>query len=511
MEGASKTASESEAPRPGILHGLSAKLLLLTMLFVMVGEVLIFVPSIANFRVKWLEDRIKTAQIATLVVEAAPDQLISDELRRELLARAGAKAIAFKRGESRHLVLAGPELPEIDAHYDIRDVTWFETIVDAVETMVAGNGRVIRVLGYATDPSGQFTELVIDERPLRKAMIAFSFTIAKLSIILSLIVATLIYYTLHVTFVRPMRRLTKNMVSFSSHPEDQSRIIMPSDRDDEIGVAERELNRMQTQLANTLQQKTRLAALGLAVSKVSHDLRNMLSSAQLISDRLGQIDDPTVKRFAPKLIASLDRAIGLCVQTLKYGRAQEAPPDRERFELRSLVDEIIDTVAPEASTRTILYNDVPPELEIDADSDHMFRVLMNMLRNAAEALDHETDAIAMGEEGFVRIRAWREGTVVTIQIADNGPGVPARARAHLFEAFQGSGRSGGTGLGLAISAELVRAHGGELILAESEKGAEFRIVIPDRVHEIRPGRRGERRVVDGPGTLVVPRRDERSS
>ncbi|WP_239024978.1 sensor histidine kinase [Rhodoligotrophos defluvii] len=482
-----------EVPQPGLLRGLSARLLMLTVLFVMVGEVLIFLPSIANFRITWLEDRVKAAQIAGLVAKAAAGRPLSDTVRQSLLARAGVEAIAFKRGESRHLVLAGKQFPTVDKHYDIRDFTWTEAMVDALDTIFAGGDRTIRVLGSAPTPEGKFTEIVLSEAPLRKAMLHFALNIAKLSILLSLIVAALIYYTLHVTLVRPMRGLIRNMLYFSENPEDKSRIITPSGRNDEIGVAERELNHMQTELSATLQQKTRLAGLGLAVSKVSHDLRNMLSSAQLISDRLSQIDDPTVQRFAPKLIASLDRAIALCVQTLKYGRAQEAPPAREMFELRELLDEVIDMVLPEASSRIVLYNDVPPELQVDADRDHLFRVFMNLLRNAVEALDEAGPSRLPEEDGFVRIRAWREGTVVTVQVVDNGPGIPEKARAHLFEAFLGAGRSGGTGLGLAISAELVRAHGGELRLVHSEVGADFRVIIPDTIPSLRPGRRGERR------------------
>src|SRR4029079_9562465 len=112
---------------------------------------------------------------------------------------------------------------------------------------------------------------------------------------------------------------TRYMLRFSENPEDASRIIVPSQRRDEIGTAERELAHMQSELTQTLQQKNRLAALGLAVSKISHDLRNMLASAQLISDRLGSLPDLTVQRFAPKLIASLGRAISFCEGTLRFG------------------------------------------------------------------------------------------------------------------------------------------------------------------------------------------------
>ena len=285
--------------------------------------------------------------------------------------------------------------------------------------------------------------------------LTYSNNILKLSIILSIIVAAMAFFAFNHVLVRPIRKLATNMLGFARQPEDASRIIEPTQRQDEIGVAERELNHMQIELTGMLQQKSRLAALGLAVSKVSHDLRNMLASAQLISDRLSMVDDPTVQKFTPKLITSLDRAIDFCAQTLKYGRAEEAPPRRERYLLHQIVEEVVDTAVVQASSRIVLFNDVGRDVEIDADREHLFRILMNIVRNAVQALQ----SAPMDDEGQVRLKAWREGSITTIEISDNGPGVPEKARQHLFEAFRGSARSGGTGLGLSIANELVRAHG----------------------------------------------------
>jgi signal transduction histidine kinase len=286
--------------------------------------------------------------------------------------------------------------------------------------------------------------------------------------------------------------MTMNMLAFSANPEDSSRVIQPSGRRDEIGIAERELNHMQSELISTLQHKSRLAALGLAVSKVSHDLRNMLASAQLISDRLAMVNDPTVQKFVPKLIASLDRAIEFCVQTLKFGRAEEAPPRRERFSLHPLIEEIIEALAINASPRVVLFNEVAPDVIVDADRDHLFRVLMNIARNAVQALESSFTDQPAGE-GAVRLSAHRTEAGVTIAVKDNGPGIPQKARDHLFEAFHGSARPGGTGLGLAIASELARAHGGEIkLVVSSAAGTEFWVVIPDRLTALKTGRRGER-------------------
>ena len=487
-----RQVAETDVPaRPRIWRGLSGKVLALAVLFVMVGEVLIFLPSIANFRVNWLQNRIAIAEVAALAVEAAPEQRVSDDLRKELLRGAGVRVVALKKGNTRHLILQADGDHSVRQSYDLRLTNWMEMIRDAFDALLMGGNRIIRVVDYPPNMSGDFIEVTLDEYPLRKAMLTYSGNILKLSVILSLIVAALAFIAFNHVLVRPIRHLTSNMLRFAREPEDASRIISPSDRQDEIGVAERELQHMQTELTGMLQQKSRLAALGLAVSKVSHDLRNMLASAQLISDRLAMVDDPTVQKFTPKLISSLDRAIEFCAQTLKFGRAREAPPRRDRFELRPVADEVIDTAVVQASSRIVLFNDIGRDVEVDADREQLFRILMNIVRNAVEVLQSAAAEASLDTEGQVRLKAWREGATTTIEISDNGPGVPERARQHLFEAFRGSVRSGGTGLGLTIANELAHAHGGEIrLLSDNRPGAVFWVVIPDRVVELHPGRRG---------------------
>jgi signal transduction histidine kinase len=290
-----------------------------------------------------------------------------------------------------------------------------------------------------------------------------------------MITAALVYFALNSLFVQPMMRISRNIVAFSRNPEDASRIIVPSKRKDEIGTAERELAQMQAELSQTLHQKNRLAALGLAVSKISHDLRNMLSNAQLLSDRLGSLPDPTVQRFAPKLIGSLNRAIALCESTLRFGRAEEAPPRREALPLKPLVAEVGDGLGLPREDVIAWSIEVDEALRVDADRDQLFRVLSNLCRNAVQAIEQQDTT-----RGHIRVSALRNGKRVTIDVSDDGPGLPPKARAHLFQAFQGSTRAGGTGLGLAVAHELVAAHGGIIQLLETERGTAFRIEIPDR-------------------------------
>jgi signal transduction histidine kinase len=343
--------------------------------------------------------------------------------------------------------------------------------------MLETDNDTIRIIG-PSPRGGQFIEVVVDEKPLRLAMYRFSINLLLMSLVIVMITVALVYPALHYLFVRPMRRITANLVAFHQDPENPSRIIAPSTRGDEIGRTEAELAAMQRDLVSMFHQKNRLAALGLAVSKINHDLRNILASAQLISDQLATVPDPRVQRFAPKLMRSLERAIAFCQSTLSYGRAQEATPDRRMVAVEPIVNEVRDSLGLATGGRIAWIDALERGLVIDADPDQLFRVILNLVRNAVQALEGRADPGAAIDQ--IRVMGRREGSVTILEISDTGPGVPAKAREHLFEAFQGAARDGGTGLGLAIAAELIRAHGGELRLVEGTIGATFRIAVPDR-------------------------------
>jgi signal transduction histidine kinase len=479
--------NEETAVRPEEIRtprfGLSGKLLVLTILFVMIAEVLIYVPSVANFRVVWLKDRLATAYTAALVLDAAPNGVVSDELGKQILDSIGARAVAMKMGKSRRMLAIDDMPPAVAATYDMRNVYAVDAIIDAFATMLNNKKDVMRVVGPAP-MGGEYIELVMDELPLRKAMLRYSADILFLSLVISAITAALVYLALHYMFVRPMRRITANMIAFRADPEDNERAIVPSTRLDEIGVAERELATMQSELASMLHQKSRLASLGLAVSKINHDLRNLLASAQLFSDRLAKIPDPGVQRFAPKLMHALERAIAFCQSTLSYGRLQEPPPDRRPIPLEPLVDEVHETLGLGADAPIRWITGIERDLIVEADYDQLFRILLNLARNAVQAMETQAEGRTDPGRDQIRITGRREGAVVVIEVSDTGPGFSEKAQAHLFEAFQGSTRTGGTGLGLAIAAELVRAHGGDIRLVEGTIGATLRLTIPDRAVEL---------------------------
>ena len=472
----------ASAERKGL--GLSAKLLLLTIAFVMLAEVLIFVPSVANFRITWLSDRLTSARLAALATQAWGEGKVPDALREEMLRTAQVRAVSWIQNNERRMVLPPSGSAEPDDVYDFRAsarpggfrnelALRLRLIWDALAVFFAREDRIIRVVGEPAG-SGDQVDIVLPEAPLKAAMIRYGLNVLALSVIISIITAALVYFSLNSMLIQPMMRITRNMLRFSQNPEDTSRIMVPSQRGDEIGTAERELAHMQGELNHTLQQKSRLAALGLAVSKVSHDLRNMLASAQLISDRLSSVPDPTVQRFAPKLIASLDRAIKFSETTLRFGRAEEPPPRRELIELYTLVAEIGEGLGLPKGEAIAWAVEMERALRVDADRDQLYRVLSNLGRNALQALEQHEG------KGNIRISGKRDGNRVVIEVTDDGPGVPQKARTHLFQAFQGSARAGGTGLGLAVAHELITAHGGSIRLLDTQRGTTFVLEIPDR-------------------------------
>ncbi len=468
--------------------GLSGKLLLLTIVFVMIAEVLIYVPSIANFRLSWLNDRLAAAHTAALVLEAAPSGMVPESLAKQILDSIGARAVAMKMGQQRRLLAVSNMPPEIHRTIDMREVSWWSAIIGAYQALTDPDDCVLLVIGPAP-MGGEFIEIVINNAPLQKAMLRFSGNILLLSLLISAFTAALVYIALHHMIVRPMRRITANMMLFRADPENPSRVLAASKRVDEIGMTERELAAMQLDISSMLHQKNRLAALGLAVSKINHDLRNLLASAQLVSDQLATLPDPRVQRFAPKLMRALERAIAFCQSTLSYGRVQEPVPDRRPIELERLVAEVRETLGLTEESGIGWITAIERGMTVDADHDQLLRVLLNLARNAMQALEARSPNDPVRDQ--IRFTGRREGSVAMIEVSDTGPGLSAKARQHLFEAISGSTRTGAAGLGLAIASELVRAHGGELRLIEGTMGATFQVNIPDRALDLE-ARRSER-------------------
>ncbi|MBO6754934.1 MAG: HAMP domain-containing histidine kinase [Roseibium sp.] len=454
--------------------GLSGKLLFLTIFFVMLAEVLIYLPSVANYRNTWLLDRLTTAGVAASVL--AETNTIAPRLQEELLRTTGAVAIALDQGSRRSLIAMNEVPPAIDFTVDMANVPPLMAIWDSLRVLMYQGDGLMRVVGAGQMGHTERVDVVLPVALLQQDMLAFSGRILALSLVISMFTATLVYVSLRALFVRPLQNLTRSMDEFAEDPEDHGRVIRPSGRGDELGDAEVRLAAMQEVLSRNLHQKQRLADLGLAVSKINHDLRNLLASAQLFIERLENVPDPTVTRLAPKILATLDRAVGYTQAVMAYGKAQERPPERRLIALARVADDVAEVLGLADHSVIGFENAVPKNLEVTADPEHLFRVLLNLCRNSVQALEADRDETLVKR---IAIEARRAGTGVVITVTDTGPGIPQNIKSALFKAFHSGSKQGGIGLGLAIAAELIKAHGGKIGLDDTRQGTCFCIELPD--------------------------------
>ena len=458
------------------MNSLSGRFLILTVIFVMIAEILIFVPSVARFREDYLLNRLERAQIASLAL-LATDGMIDDELEYELLENAEVLNVVLRRDEVRQLILATQNIPPVSYSFDLRDAPAWQLIRDAMMRLTTPENQTIRVIGEPVREAGLLIEVTMYTAPLRAALIDYGIRILWLSALISVVTAALLFLAVRRFLVTPIKRVVSHMMSYAEAPEDARRIIEPEAGVTELRDAETALQSLQTQLTGALRQRERLAQLGEAVAKISHDLRNILTVATLMADRLETIDDPTVKRTTPKLVASLGRAVNLCEGTLAFGRAEEPPPALARVDLHDLIGDLVESerliVGQDAVTLT---TDIPAGIMARADPEQLYRVLGNLVRNARQAI------IATEQPGEISVSAGENGDGWWVKIRDTGPGLPKKALDHLFQPFQGGTRKGGTGLGLAIAAELIRGHGGRLELDETgPEGTVFCIHLPGNI------------------------------
>jgi signal transduction histidine kinase len=378
--------SDPAAAAPQLFNSLSARLLMLTISFIMLAEVLIFVPLISRFRLVYLEEKLAAGELASLALDATPDNMVSEELARDLLRHAGARLVVRKGPKSRRLVLGDYMPSEIEASFDLRNTSPPVLIVDAFMALWPASNRLIRLIGASKERANTIIEVVIDEGPLVARMYDYSVRIMTLSLVISLITGALVFLSLHLLMVRPMRRVTASMVAFRRNPWDPGSILAESTRGDEIGVARRELAAMQGELRAALGQQERLARLGTAVSKVSHDLRNILATAQLVSDRIADSEDPAVRRVTPTLINAIDRAVDLCSHTLRFVQPADAPLRLMTFDLSDLADDLSGSLGLPPNGSIVWLNDIEPGFEIEADRDEIYRLLLNLARNGVQAM-----------------------------------------------------------------------------------------------------------------------------
>ncbi len=455
-----------------MLNTLSGRFLILTTIFVMLAEILIFVPSVSRFREDYLLARLERSQIASLALLA--DDMIDRDLEEELLLNAGVFNVVLRRNEARQLVLSSPMPGQVSETFDLRDASALGLIRDALNTLIEPEPQLIRVIGNPLRDAGLLIEVTMETGSLRTAMIDYGLRILVLSAVISVITAVLLFLAVRRLLVKPIKNVVSHMLSYTKAPEDARRIITPTAGIRELREAEEALQTLERQLTQALRQKERLAQLGGAVARVSHDLRNILTSAQLFTDRIEMSEDPTVKRMAPKLVNSITRAVSLCETTLAFGRAEEPAPVMTLFSLSPVVSEVMESERLAIGNEEVsLSEDVPANMMIRGDPEQIFRAISNLVRNARQAI------IGSGKPGEICVTAHSAETDWVIEVSDTGPGLPAKAQEHLFQPFQGGVRKGGSGLGLAIVQELVRGHGGTLTLRETDgTGTCFVIRLP---------------------------------
>ncbi len=449
---------------------LPGKLLSLSVAFVLVAEILIFFPSASNFRTEWLMDRAEAAHLAALAAESAPDMMLGEDMVREILASAEAVSVARITDGSNELVLGGTLR---DAKLITADVTkerFFDRLAATVATLRAPEGRYVRIIAEPRSRAGtgERISVIVPETGLRDELYAYSRNIVWLSLFIAVVTGGLLYLVLLFMLVRPMRRLAKAMTRFQEDPTDPRRTVAAGNRSDEIGDAEAALAAMQSEVRAAFVQRERLAALGGAVARINHDLRNVFASAQLVSDRLAMSTDERVAAMGSRLVRAVDRGIRLCQETLDYGKTQERAPEFQRIGLSNAIDD----AAGDAFAATGVadwVNEIDEALVVEADPDHLHRIFVNLIRNAIQAMEG-------GELSRLTVAAEAGEDRVVVTLTDTGPGVPGRVQETLFQPFGVSGNKSGSGLGLSIARELARSMGGDVKLATTgEDGSVFEV------------------------------------
>ncbi len=461
-----------------ISRRLSSKLLLLTIGFVMLAEMVLFVPSIALERQNWLTERTQQAGLLAQALTGVPDYEASEVLTQQFMADTDVMLMAAKRDGMTELMLGAP--PEAAANMveiDMRVPQRFPSLITPFQDIFSNGEGTLLVKSISPVPGQDTLELLIPREKLRMALVDYLKRIFWLSLIIAIITGGLIYWAMSALIIRPVKRLAEEMTAFRENPERRRAVHKRPKRKDEIGQLEREFIDMKQSQRAAFRQRERLAGLGLAVAKINHDLRNVLTSALLISDRLSMNPDATMSTMGERLTRTVERGIGLTEDVLSYSKAETADPQIQDTRIAFTIGEAAaDVIAQFPGTQ--FRNTVDTELMVRTDPDHAYRIFHNLFRNAAQAM-----AAHGGTNRRLQVGAEMRDGLAELRISDTGPGLPDRAKENLFQAFSSaqahSANTKSTGLGLSISKELAKAQGGDLnLMSSDESGTRFLLTLP---------------------------------
>ncbi len=458
-------------------RNISALLLLMTIGFVLLAELLLFIPSLASFRQEGLEMR---ARAAALVAESLTgsdsasgmSREASAMLAKQFMAQTDAEFLAAFQDGRTVLVLGSPPQGTVAIVTDLREGSELSFMATAMEFFASGDAY-LRLIAPSPVEGQDRLEMLIPCAAIGAELRAYAGRIALLSILIALFVGALIYLAMLRLIVSPVRKLAAEMTAFREAPEQGRRGPAPAlTREDEIGQLQREFREMKQSLRAAFRQRERLAGLGLSVTKINHDLRNVLSTALLMADRLSLSDDPQLAEMGERLTRTVERGVGLTEEVLEYSSAREPEPVSERVSVRAVCDEVASELRT-AFPRVRVMRDVP-NISVSADPEQLHRILSNLARNAAEAMVH-----AGTTNPQVKFAAESVGETVILTISDTGPGLPENVEDRIFLPFTRGTREGSTGLGLSISKELAEGMGGSLELMETgEHGTSFILGLP---------------------------------
>jgi len=444
----------------------------------MLAEMLLFIPSVALHRQGWIDDRAEQAGLMAQALTGVPNYQASESLTKQFMEDTYVAQMSAKSDDIKRFLLGEPPA-EIGRmiELDLRKPNRIPSLIAPLQDVFSGRQDVLRVIVNSPVEGQETLELLILRHNLRMELLDYLLNILWLSLIIAIITGSLIYLAMSAMIIRPVEQLAEDMTAFREDPERRRNIQSRSKRQDEIGQLQREFTDVKQSQRAAFRQRERLAGLGLAVAKINHDLRNVLASALLISDRLSMNPDEKMATMGERLTRTVERGIGLTEDVLSYSKAETADPQIQDTRIAFTVGEAAaDVIAQFPGTQ--FRNVIPTELMVQTDPDHAYRIFHNLFRNAAQAM-----AAHDGPVRRLQVNAEILDGLAELRISDTGPGLPERAKDNLFQAFSGahahSANTKSTGLGLSISKELAKAQGGDLnLMSSDESGTRFLLTLP---------------------------------